>query len=81
MYLFYIPLMFTDVKLMFYIANIVDKQVYILVPYCNITVSTVDKISVYFFSEDSFNPFQYSEAENFISSSANSSMHLLNYCV
>jgi hypothetical protein len=38
-YLFYIPLIFTDVKLVIYIVNIVDKKVYMVSPYCDITVS------------------------------------------
>jgi hypothetical protein len=46
-YLFYIPLTFTHVELVIYIVSIVDKQVYIVVPYCNITVSIVDKISTH----------------------------------
>jgi hypothetical protein len=46
-YLFYIPLIFTDVKLVIYIVSIVDKQVYIVVPYCNITDSIVDKVSIH----------------------------------
>jgi hypothetical protein len=44
--LFYIPLIFTDVELVIFVVSIVDKQVYIVVPYCNITVSIVDKISI-----------------------------------
>jgi hypothetical protein len=46
-YLFYIPLIFTDVELVVYIVSIVDKQVYIVVPYFSITVSIVDKISIH----------------------------------
>jgi hypothetical protein len=30
-YLFYIPLIFTDVELVIYIVSIVDKQVYVVV--------------------------------------------------
>jgi hypothetical protein len=40
-YLFYIPLIFTDVELVIHIVSIVDKEVYIVVPYCNMTVSKV----------------------------------------
>jgi hypothetical protein len=46
-HLFYIPLIFTYVELVIYTVSIVDKQVYIVVPYCNITVSIVDKTSIH----------------------------------
>ena len=45
----YIPLIFTDVELVIYIVSIVGKQVYTVVPYCNITVSRADKISIHRF--------------------------------
>jgi len=48
-HLFYIPLIFTDVELVIYIVSIVGKQVYIVVSYCNLTVSIADKISIHRF--------------------------------
>jgi len=35
----YIPLIFTDVELVIYIVSTVGKQLYTVVPYCNITGS------------------------------------------
>jgi len=48
-HLFYIPLIFTDVELVICIVSIVDKQVYTVVLYCNITVNIADKISIHRF--------------------------------
>jgi hypothetical protein len=41
-YLFYIPLIFTDVELIIYTVSTVDTQAHTAVLYFNITVSTID---------------------------------------
>jgi hypothetical protein len=48
-HLFYIPLIFTDVELVICIVSLVGKQVYTVAPYCIITVSIADKISIHRF--------------------------------
>jgi hypothetical protein len=48
-HLFYIPFIFTNVELVIYIGSLVGKQVYTVAPYCIITVSIADKISIHRF--------------------------------
>jgi hypothetical protein len=43
---FYIPLIFTDVELVIYIASLVGKQVHTVALYCIITVTIADKIII-----------------------------------